>query len=131
MAGPVLLVGGGSGVVPLRSMLRHHRASDSAVQARLIYSVRSPEDVIYRDELSDLAGSDAIDVRLAFTRSSPSDWDGLRGRLDADVLSDLGWGSSPDAVTFVCGPNGFVEAVAQSLVELGRAPEQIKTERFG
>jgi ferredoxin-NADP reductase len=131
MAGPVLLVGGGSGVVPLRSMLRHHRASHSAVQVRLIYSVRSPADVIYRDELSDLARDAAIDVRLVFTRSSPAEWDGLRGRLDAESLRDLGWGSSPDTVTFVCGPNGFVEFVAQTLVASGRAAAQIKTERFG
>ena len=131
MAGPVLLVGGGSGVVPLRSMLRHHRASHSVVRTRLIYSVRSPEDVIYREELSDLGRDHAIDVRLVFTRSSPPEWNGLRGRVDAEVLSDLGWGSSPEAVTFVCGPNGFVEFVAQSLVASGRAPEQIKTERFG
>jgi ferredoxin-NADP reductase len=131
MAGPVLLVGGGSGVVPLRSMLRHHVASHSAVQTRMIYSVRSPEDVIYRDELADLARNAAIDVRLAFTRSWPSGWDGLHGRVDAGVLGDLGWGSSASAVTFVCGPNGFVEFVAQSLVALGQPPAQIKTERFG
>lgn len=131
MIGPVLLVGGGSGVVPLRSMLRHHVASHSAVQTRLIYSVRSPEDVIYRDELSDLAGEAAIDVTLAFTRSWPPGWDGLHGRIDADVLSDLGWGPNTEALTFVCGPNRFVEFVAQTLVALGQPPAQIKTERFG
>ncbi|HTU27796.1 MAG TPA: ferredoxin reductase [Solirubrobacteraceae bacterium] len=131
MTGPVLLVGGGSGVVPLRSMLRHHRASQSTLETRLIYSVRSPEDVIYRDELTELAGDDTIDVRLAFTRTSPPEWDGLRGRIDAGVLDDLGWDSSPDAVAFICGPNGFVEFVAQSLVALGHPPRQIKTERFG
>jgi ferredoxin-NADP reductase len=131
MAGPVLLIGGGSGVVPLRSMLRHHAASHSTVQTRLLYSVRSPEDVIYRDELRDLAGDDAVDVRLAFTRSWPPGWDGLHGRLDAGVLGDLGWAPSPQAVTYVCGPNGFVEFVAQSLVALGQPAAQIKTERFG
>jgi ferredoxin-NADP reductase len=131
MAGPVLLIGGGSGVVPLRSMLRHHAASHSAVQTRLLYSVRSPKDVIYREELRDLAGEEAIDVRLAFTRSWPSGWDGLHGRIDPGVLGDLSWGPSPQAVTYVCGPNGFVEFVAQSLVALGQPAAQIKTERFG
>jgi ferredoxin-NADP reductase len=131
MDGPVLLIGGGSGVVPLRSMLRHHAASHSAVQTRLIYSVRSPDDVIYRDELSELARRDGIDVRLAFTRSWPPGWDGVRGRIDVDVLRTLGWGSDAGALTYVCGPNGFVEFVSQTLVALGQPPARIKTERFG
>jgi ferredoxin-NADP reductase len=131
MPGPVLLVGGGSGVVPLRSMLRHHVTSHSAVQTRLFYSVRSPEDVIYRDELADLAENEAIDVRLAYTRSSSPGWDGLKGRIDAAVLGELRWSSSPTALTYICGPNGFVEFVSQSLVALGQSPAQIKTERFG
>ncbi len=131
MTGPVLLIGGGSGVVPLRSMLRHHAASRSTVETRLLYSVRSPEDVIYREELSELCRQDGIDVRLAFTRAWPPGWDGLHGRIDADVLRTHGWASDANAVSYVCGPNGFVEFVAQSLVALGQPPARIKTERFG
>ena len=131
MAGPALLIGGGSGVVPLRSMLRHHRASQSTVATRLIYSVRSPQDVIYRDELDSLAADEAIEVRFVFTRSAPPGWDGLRGRVGEQTLAELGWQPSFETATFVCGPNGFVEAVTQALVALGQPPDHIRTERFG
>jgi ferredoxin-NADP reductase len=120
--GPLLLVGGGSGVVPLRSMLR---ARTSDVPARLIYSARTLDDVIYRDELSALGD----DVLLTLTREQR---EGVRaGRVDADLLREAGFAAADDPRVFVCGPTPFVEAVASSLVELGHAPERIRTERFG
>ena len=120
---PVLLIGGGSGVVPLMSMLRHRRRIMSYVPMRLIYSVRNAEDVIYSDEL----GEDAV---LTFTRSAPDGWQGHTGRLDKELISEhvspflLGTG-------FLCGTNGFVESASQLLLEAGVAPQQIRTERFG
>ncbi|MGH2910701.1 MAG: ferredoxin reductase [Solirubrobacteraceae bacterium] len=131
MDGPALLVAGGSGVVPLRAMLAHHATCGSAVQTRLVYSARSPEDVIYRDELEQLAGHAAIDVRLVYTRAWPEGWPGPRGRIDAGALRELSWPPSETGVTFVCGPDAFVEAIAQALVAQDHAPGQIRTERFG
>jgi ferredoxin-NADP reductase len=120
--GPLLLVGGGSGVVPLRSMLR---ARPDDVPAKLIYSARTNEDVIYSDELSALDG----DVLLTLTREQR---DGVRaGRVDADLLRDAAFAPAEDPRVFVCGPTSFVESVASALVELGHAPERIRTERFG
>ena len=120
--GPLLLVGGGSGVVPLRSMLR---ARPADVPARLIYSARTLEDVIYRDELEALGD----DVVLTLTREQR---DGIRsGRVDADLLREAGFAPAQEPRIFVCGPTPFVEAVASELVELGHPPERVKTERFG
>ena len=120
--GPLLLVGGGSGVVPLRSMLR---ARPAGVPARLIYSARTLEDVIYRDELEALGD----DVVLTLTREQR---DGIRsGRVDADLLREAGFAPAQEPRIFVCGPTPFVEAVASELVELGHPPERVKTERFG
>jgi ferredoxin-NADP reductase len=120
--GPLLLVGGGSGVVPLRSMLR---ARPADVPARLIYSARTLEDVIYRDELEALGD----DVVLTLTREQR---DGIRsGRVDADLLREAGFAPAQAPRIFVCGPTPFVEAVASELVELGHPPERVKTERFG
>jgi ferredoxin-NADP reductase len=120
--GPLLLVGGGSGVVPLRSMLR---VRPPEVPARLIYSARTLEDVIYRDELEALGD----DVVLTLTREQR---DGIRsGRVDADLLRKAGFAPAQEPRIFVCGPTPFVEAVASELVELGHPPERVKTERFG
>jgi ferredoxin-NADP reductase len=120
--GPLLLVGGGSGVVPLRSMLR---ARPADVPARLIYSARTLEDVIYRDELEALGD----DVVLTLTREQR---DGIRsGRVDADLLREAGFAPEQEPRIFVCGPTPFVEAVASEFVELGHPPERVKTERFG
>jgi ferredoxin-NADP reductase len=125
--GPLLLVGGGSGIVPLRSMLRHRAAMRSSVPARLVYSSRSLDDVIYRDELD---GLDA-EVTLTLTRAWPEDWNGRRGRVDRAMLEEVAWPPADRPLTYVCGPTGFVEAVAESLVSLGHEPARIKTERFG
>jgi ferredoxin-NADP reductase len=120
--GPLLLVGGGSGVVPLRSMLR---ARPEDVPARLIYSARTLQDVIYRDELEGLGD----DIVLTLTREQR---DGLRsGRVDAGLLREAGFAPEQEPRIFVCGPTSFVESVASALVNLGHAPERVRTERFG
>jgi ferredoxin-NADP reductase len=118
---PVLLVGGGSGVVPLMSMLRHRRRVAPERPMRLLYSVREADDVIYAGEL----GDDAV---LTFTRSAPEGWAGHRGRIDADLVRAAG---SSEGMAYVCGSNGFVETAAGLLLDAGFAPERIRTERFG
>jgi ferredoxin-NADP reductase len=122
--GPLLLLGGGSGVVPLMSMLRHHAAAASTVPARLLYSARSPDDVIYGEEL------DGFDVVYTFTRAQPRGWTGYARRVDEEILREVAF---PDAegLAYVCGPTRFVEAVADGLVGVGYAPERVRTERFG
>ncbi len=129
--GPLLLIAGGSGIVPLRSMLRHHRAVGSSVPVRVLYSARSLSDVIYRDELTTIGGSDAIDVRLTLTREQPPGWEGYAHRVDADLIADVAWPPSERPLVYVCGPTSFVEAAASALVELGLDAGRIKTERFG
>lgn len=120
---PVLLVGGGSGVVPLMSMLRHRRRTMPDLPMRLLYSVRSAEDVIYADEL-------AADAVLTFTREPPDGWAGHRGRIDESLITSSAAGLQP-GVAFVCGSNGFVESAAGLLIEAGFRAGDIRTERFG
>ena len=127
--GPVLLAAGGSGVVPLRAMLRHRRRSGSTVPAKLLYSVRSLDDVIYREELSDLGLGSEVDLTL--TRKRPPSWSGYSGRVDVELLRETAWPPTANPLAFVCGPTGFVEAVAAGLVELGYDPARVRTERFG
>jgi ferredoxin-NADP reductase len=126
LGGPLLMVAGGSGVVPFRAMLRHHRATDSTVPVRVLYSARSLEDVIYREEL--LARDD---VQVALTRAWPDDWDGHRGRVDAQLLREVAWAPSHRPQIYICGPTAFVEAIAGQLVDIGQDPTRIRTERFG
>jgi ferredoxin-NADP reductase len=118
---PVLLIGGGSGVVPLMAMLRHRRRTMPALPMQLIYSVRTAEDVIYADEL----GMDAV---LTYTRSAPPGWTGHSGRIDAELI---GPAVVPGGITFICGSNGFVEAASRLVMEAGGDPARILTERFG
>ena len=118
---PVVLVGGGSGVVPLMAMLRHRRRTMPELPMRLVYSVRSAGDVIYADELGD-------DVVLTYTRHPPPGWTGHTGRIDAALIADE---APPVETAFVCGSNGFVEAAAGLLLDAGITPERIRTERFG
>ena len=125
--GPLLLVAGGSGVVPLMAMLRHRRAAGSDVPARLLYSSRTLEDVIYRAELDEL---DA-EVLHTLTREQPPGWTGYARRVDAALLAEVAWPAEQDPRVFVCGPTPFVETVAATLVELGYPPQRVKTERFG
>ena len=129
--GPLLLVGGGSGVVPLVAMLRHRAASGAAVPTRLLYSARSLEDVIYRDELDRFAASDnQLELSYALTREQPAGWTGYARRVDEQILREVSYPSS-EGIAFVCGPTRFVETVADGLVAIGYAPERVRTERFG
>ena len=113
--GPLLLVAGGSGVVPLRAMLRHRAASWSDVPARLLYSSRSLDEVIYRDELERLGA----DVRFTLTRRQPPGWTGFARRIDAELLAEVAWPPQERPRVFVCGPTTFVEVAANALVGLG------------
>jgi ferredoxin-NADP reductase len=128
LGGPLLLLAGGSGVVPLRAMLRHRAAAGSDVPARLLYSARAVRDVIYERELTALEG---VDVRFTLTREWPDGWTGYRRRIDRELLAEVAWPPEDRPLVYVCGPTPFVETAASTLVELGHAPERIKTERFG
>lgn len=129
--GPLLLVGGGSGIVPLRAMLRHRIAIASDVKIRVLYSSRSLEDVIYREELLDADAADGVEVRLALTREWPQGWRGHRGRIAQKELRTMSWPPPERPLVYVCGPTGFVETVSQGLVQAGHDPKRIRTERFG
>jgi ferredoxin-NADP reductase len=131
LGGPVLLIAGGSGIVPFRAMLRHRAAVGSTVPFRLLYSSRTWEEVIYRDELLAAPGGDAVDVRFTLTRAWPDGWTGSRGRIDGALLRDVAWPDGEQPLTYICGPTGFVEAAAAGLVNNGHAPGRIRTERFG
>ena len=129
---PVLLVAGGSGVVPLMSMIRHRRAAGAATAMRLLYSSRSYDDVIYRDEFERLVGAnDGLEVFQTLTRSQPPGWHGYSRRIDRDMLAEVAWPIERSPSAFICGPTSFVEAAASALVELGYEPAWVKTERFG
>jgi ferredoxin-NADP reductase len=131
LGGPLLMLAGGSGVVPFRSMLRHAAAVQSAVPRRLLYSSRSLADVIYRDELMGFAGHDGVDVQFALTREWPEDWSGHRGRVDASLLAAIAWTPAMRPLIYICGPSTFVEVMAEALVQQGHEPGRIRTERFG
>ena len=129
---PVLLVGGGSGVVPLMAMIRHRAASDSSAPTRLLYSSRTFEDVIYRAELDELAGRrDGFELFVTLTRSQPEGWAGYARRIDAELLAEVAWPAVESPQVFVCGSTRFVDVTADGLVALGYEPQRIKTERFG
>jgi ferredoxin-NADP reductase len=127
---PVLLLGGGSGVVPLMAMLRHHAALKSEAAMQLVYSARTARDVLYASELEALAGPHRA-VTVTLTREAPSGWDGRVGRIDRDLVSELGWPPTARPRCYVCGPTPFVEAAATALTELGHHEDDVRTERFG
>ena len=130
--GPLLLIGGGSGVVPLRAIARHHQAAGSQVALRLLYSARSLAEVIYREELERLAADGGqADIRFTLTREWPAGWQGYRRRIDSELLQAVSWPASERPLVYVCGPTGFVELAADALVKLGHDPTRIRTERFG
>ena len=132
IGGPLLLVAGGSGIVPLMAMLRHRAAASSTVATRLLYSSRSLEDVIYRDELDELMKSSTmLEVVQTLTRAQPPGWTGYHRRIDTQMLREVAWPVEQRPLAFICGPTPFVETAAASLVELGHEPGRIKTERFG
>jgi len=129
---PALLVGGGSGVVPLMAMIRHRAARGLLVPTRLLYSVRAPADAIYHAELGRLAAAaGGLEVVYTYTRSAPDGWTGYRRRLDAAMLAEVGWPATGAPLAFICGPTRFVETAADGLRGLGYAAARIKTERFG
>jgi ferredoxin-NADP reductase len=132
LGGPLMLVGGGSGVVPLMAMLRHRAAQRSNIPTRLLYSSRTPEDVIYSSELETLARSDAsLEVAFTFTRRAPASWTGYHRRIDAAMLDEVMRPLGNGVRTYVCGPTLLVEAVANTLVQMGIPAQRIRTERFG
>jgi ferredoxin-NADP reductase len=116
----VLLVASGSGVVPIRSMLRHCAATGGARGVRVLYSSRSLDDVIYE-----------VDIRFTLTHTWPLNWRGYRRRIDREMLEEVVWPAQPDPLTYVCGSSGFVESVANALTAIGHEPSRIRTERFG
>jgi ferredoxin-NADP reductase len=126
-AEPVLLVGGGSGIVPLMAMARHRARIGSTTPMKLLYSSRSWDDVIYRDELEQLG----IDVVHTLTRAQPPGWTGYSRRIDAEMLREVAWPASESPRVYVCGSTRFVDAAADPLLELGYEAAWIRTERFG
>jgi ferredoxin-NADP reductase len=129
--GPLLLLAGGSGLVPLMAMLRHRAVTGSTVDARLLLSVRSPDDLLYRDELARLAAGNGAMIHCTFTRNAPEDWSGFARRVDAEMLTAVGPAADRRPRIFICGPTAFVESAANLLVQIGHQPESIRTERFG
>jgi len=129
--GPLLLIGGGSGIVPLMAMLRHRAAQHSTVPTRLLYSSRAFDEIIYRQELAQLAADSTLTVTHTLTRRQPPQWSGYRRRIDRDMLAEVAWPPSAQPRAFVCGPTALVETVASALVGLGHEAQRVKTERFG
>jgi len=132
MGGPLLLIAGGSGVVPLMAMIRHRASAGSSISTRLLYSSRTPEDVIYFEELDELRKDGrGLEIVHTFTRAQPPGWTGYAMRIDQAMLSEVvrPLGKAPQ--TFICGPTLLVEAAANGLVQIGVKPSQIRTERFG
>lgn len=132
LGGPLLLIAGGSGVVPLMAMIRHRFVAKSKIPTRLLYSSRTPEDVIYAGELDRLgAAGDGFEVIHTFTRSQPANWRGYARRIDQQMLHEVLAPIASVPLTYVCGPTRLVESVADGLVQIGVPPERIRTERFG
>lgn len=129
--GPLLLIAGGSGVVPLMAMLRHRAATDAKIPTRLLYSSRTFDDVIYRDELDALQRKGGLQVFHTLTRSQPPGWTGFARRIDAQMLGDVSRPFGAMALAFICGPTALVENAANGLLPLGLRGERIRTERFG
>jgi ferredoxin-NADP reductase len=130
--GPLLLIGGGSGVVPLMAMIRHRAGSGSSTPTRLLYSSRTLEDVIYREELDELAArQDGFELFHTLTRSQPEGWAGYGRRIDAEILREVAWPAADEPQVFVCGSTRFVDTAADGLVAVGYEPQRVKTERFG
>jgi ferredoxin-NADP reductase len=127
--GPLLLLAGGSGIVPLRAMLRHRAREESSVPVRLLYSSRNWSDVIYRAELDRRVPGVAVIHTL--TREQPAGWTGYARRVDQQMLAEVAWSAAQAPLAYVCGPTSFVETTAAGLVALGYSPGRVKTERFG
>jgi ferredoxin-NADP reductase len=129
---PLLLAGGGSGIVPLMAMLRARITAGTDVPVRLLVSARSIDEIIYRAELESIASANSgVEIRWTLTRTQPSGWTGYGRRVDRAMLAEIAWPVDAQPRSFACGPTGFVETVASGLVELGHEPGNIRTERFG
>jgi ferredoxin-NADP reductase len=131
LGGPLLLLAGGSGIVPFRAMLRHHAAIGSSVPTRLLYSSRSFDGIIYQRELAQLDTSEKVEVFFTLTRKWPDDWNGHRRRIDGMLLQEISWPPRERPLVYICGPTAFVETTADLLVAMGHEAGRIKTERFG
>jgi ferredoxin-NADP reductase len=132
LGGPLLLIAGGSGIVPLMAMIRHRRTVGSTIPTRLLVSSRTYEDIIYRDELEHLGGIDMVlEVIHTLTRAQPPGWTGYSRRIDAELLREVAWPVDQHPLAYICGPTPFVETAAAELQPLGYKPTRIKTERFG
>jgi len=127
---PVQLIAGGSGVVPLLAIARAHAASGSTAPIRLLVSVRSPDDAMYRDELASLADG-GLDLTWVYTRAAPPGWTAPVGRADVAAFAASTWPASAQPIVYICGPNGFVETAAGAMVGLRHEPSRVRTERFG
>jgi ferredoxin-NADP reductase len=128
---PIQLIAGGSGIVPLMSMIRSRVSARSAAPVRLLYSAREPGTVFYRDELQSLSENQVIELTYAYTRIAPKDWPRPPGRVDATVIASATWPSSVSPTCYICGPTLFVENAAGLLTASGIGPDRIRTERFG
>lgn len=132
MGGPLLLVAGGSGIVPLMAMIRHWRDTGSGVPVRLLYSSRTYDDIIYRQELDELDRDHmGLEVFHSLTREQPQGWDGYGRRIDMRMLQEVAEPLGKGLKAYICGPTALVEGVANGLVALGISPDQVRTERFG
>jgi ferredoxin-NADP reductase len=132
LGGPLLLIAGGSGIVPLMAMLRHRAAATPRPPARLLYSSRTPDDIIYADELRDLAARDeGLEVVHTLTRSQPAGWTGYARRIDDEMLAAVGRPLGDAPLVYICGPTPLVEGAANALVRIGVQAQRIRTERFG
>jgi len=129
--GPLLLLAGGSGVVPLMAMLRHRVAREDDTEVRLLVSSRTLDDLLYGEEFARLGAQEGVRIEVTLTRAQPPGWGGLTRRVDAEMLMELGPSPTERPLVFVCGPTPFVEHVADALVALGHPPERIHAERFG
>ena len=129
--GPLLLLAGGSGLVPLMAMLRHRFAQTDSTEARLLVSSRSLEDLLYAEELTRVGEQQGVTTQITLTRAQPPGWSGFARRVDAEMLTELGPSPDERPLVFVCGPTAFVEHAADALVALGHAAERIHAERFG
>ena len=129
---PIQLIAGGSGIVPLMAMIRWRISASGTAPFRLLYSVREPGAVFYRDELQALSNHDSpLEVTYAYTRATPKDWPRPPGRIDAALIANATWPSHLGPTCYVCGPTSFVEAVAGFLAGSSNSPDKIRTERFG
>ncbi|HEX4483818.1 MAG TPA: ferredoxin reductase [Solirubrobacteraceae bacterium] len=129
--GPLLLLAGGSGLVPLMAMTRHRIARADATRIELLVSSRSLDDLLFAEELKRAGAQPGIDVKITLTRAQPPGWSGLARRVDRAMLAELGPPPSERPRVFLCGPTAFVESAADALVALGHAPSAIHAERFG